>query len=90
MFGMTPFEIFTQVFGLIGCLMVSVPFLLGSSMGREDWAPDTWRFIATNFVGSIILLISLFYHFNLGSFAIEIFWIAGGIIAIRKKLKAKA
>lgn len=85
----TLFDWVTQITGFIGCLMVSIPFLLGSSLGYEKWAPDTWLFIASNFAGSMLLTVSLYYHFNLGSFAIEVFWITGGIISIRKKL-AKA
>lgn len=85
----TLLEWITQTLGLIGCLMVSIPFLLGSSLGHPAWEQTTWRFIIINFVGAILLLISLFFNFNLGSFMIEIFWITGGIIAIRKKLKAE-
>ena len=82
-------DLFTQIFGLIGCLMVSVPFLLGTSIGKAEWHPSTWRFILTNLAGACILLISLFYHFNLGSFVIELFWITGGCISVYKKFKGQ-
>lgn len=42
-----------------------------------------------NLIGAILLLISLFVHFNLGSFIIEIFWIAITIYGMYKNLKGK-
>ncbi|QJT71198.1 putative permease [Vibrio phage vB_VcorM_GR11A] len=87
--GTTPFEIFIQLFGIIGTLCVAIPFLLGSSMGRKDWAHDTWKFILVNITGAVILTITLCFHFNLGSFLIEIFWITGGLIGISKKLRSR-
>ncbi|RXJ86683.1 hypothetical protein [Arcobacter sp. CECT 8985] len=42
-----------------------------------------------NLTGAILLLISLFVHFNLGSFVIEVFWIVITIYGILKNLKGK-
>ena len=42
-----------------------------------------------NLVGAILLLISLFVHFNLGSFIIEVFWIIITIYGIVVNLKDK-
>lgn len=42
-----------------------------------------------NLVGAILLLISLFVHFNLGSFIIEVFWIGITIYGIAKNIKEK-
>jgi predicted membrane protein len=44
-----------------------------------------------NLFGAILLLISLFVHFNLGSFIIEVFWIIITLYAIiKQKMKGKA
>lgn len=43
-----------------------------------------------NLIGAILLLISLFVHFNLASFVIEIFWIAASIVGLVRYLKVKA
>lgn len=42
-----------------------------------------------NLVGAILLLISLFVHFNLGSFIIEVFWIGITIYGIAKNIREK-
>lgn len=42
-----------------------------------------------NLVGAILLLISLFVHFNLGSFIIEVFWIIITIYGIAVNIKDK-
>ncbi|QJT70990.1 hypothetical protein GR7B_00192 [Vibrio phage vB_VcorM_GR7B] len=88
MMGDTLTDMAIQIFGLVGTLCVALPFVLGSSMGRADWHPTTWKFILVNFTGAVILLISLMWHPNLGSIVIELFWISGGLIAIRKKLNS--
>jgi predicted membrane protein len=42
-----------------------------------------------NLIGAVLLLISLFVHFNLGSFIIEVFWIIITIYGIYKNYKNK-
>ena len=40
------------------------------------------KFYVINLIGAILLLISLLVNFNLGRFAIEIFWITISIMGI--------
>ncbi|NYZ66116.1 hypothetical protein H0A36_08830 [Endozoicomonas sp. SM1973] len=47
------------------------------------WDKGDFTFNAINLYGGIMLLISLCVHFNLGSFIIEIFWIAIAIKGLR-------
>lgn len=53
------------------------------------WEKDSYDFNGLNLFGGITLLISLLYHFNLGSFIIEIFWICIALQGILKKHKSK-
>lgn len=62
-----------HVIGLIGMICVVLAFLLTV---EGKWSSQGAKFNWTNLAGGVLLLISLFIHFNLGSFVIEIFWIA--------------
>ncbi|PID47728.1 MAG: hypothetical protein CR967_03635 [Proteobacteria bacterium] len=50
---------------------------------------DSWVYLWLNLLGAILLIISLIFHFNLGSFLIEIFWIGITIFGMGKKWKKK-
>lgn len=49
----------------------------------------SFKYQVLNLVGAILLLISLFVHFNLGSFIIEVFWIAITLYGMYNNLKMK-
>ena len=50
---------------------------------ERDWLDNkNVRFYVINLVGAILLLMSLLINFNLGSFVIEIFWIAISVMGI--------
>jgi len=42
----------------------------------EKTDPKGWRYSACNGIGALLILISLYYSFNLASFVIEIAWLA--------------
>ena len=50
---------------------------------------EDWRFPAMNLLGSVLVIVSLFYHPNLPSAAIEVFWSLISIYGIRKNLRAR-
>ncbi len=50
---------------------------------------NSLRFQLINLFGAVLLLISLFVHFNLGSFIIEVFWIIITLYGIYKILKKR-
>ena len=58
--------------GMVGVIMVLYAYLL-LQVGK--WQQHRLRFSVVNLVGSIFILLSLFYHFNLASFVIEIVWL---------------
>ena len=72
--------------GFIGMLFVVVAYLF---LQMNKYTIKSLQYQLLNLVGAILLLISLFVHFNLGSFIIEIFWIIITIYGIVVNLKNK-
>lgn len=73
-----------QWIGFVGMTFVIIAYFL-LQINRYTIASLQYQLL--NLVGAILLLISLFVHFNLGSFIIEIFWIAITLYGIFKNLK---
>ena len=55
----------------------------------EKQTVTSYTYQILNLTGAILLLISLFVHFNLGSFTIEVFWIIITLFGMYKNLKGK-
>jgi predicted membrane protein len=72
--------------GFIGMLFVVVAYLF---LQMNKYTIKSLQYQLLNLVGAILLLISLFVHFNLGSFIIEVFWIIITIYGIVVNLKDK-
>lgn len=60
---------------LIGLLGVALILIAYFALQTERIAAEDWRFSAINGLGAILIMISLYYTFNLASFVIEIFWL---------------
>ena len=75
-----------QVIGFIGMLFIVYAYLL---LQIKKYTITSFSYQVLNLVGAILLLISLFVHFNLGSFIIEVFWIIITIYGMYKNLKEK-
>ena len=77
-----------QWIGFFGMIFIVVAYLL---LQTNKYTISSMPYQLLNLLGAILLLISLFVHFNLGSFIIEVFWIIitvyGIIINIKKKEK---
>lgn len=67
--------------GMLGTLLVVLAYYL-LQLERTD--PKGLAYNMINLVGAVLLLISLWFHFNLASFVIEIFWIAASLIGLWK------
>ncbi len=61
-----------QWIGFLGMAFVVIAYFL---LQINKYTIKSLEFQLLNLIGAILLLISLFVHFNLGSFIIEIFWI---------------
>lgn len=73
-----------QFIGFIGMIFVVVAYFL---LQTEKHKITSFTYQILNLIGAILLLISLFVHFNLGSFIIEIFWIAITLLGMYKNLR---
>ena len=73
-----------HVVGFLGMLCVVLAFWLVVS---EKWKPTSLSYNLLNGLGAVLLILSLCVHFNLGSFVIEIFWIAISGMGIVKHYK---
>lgn len=58
--------------GLIGVAMILFAYA-GVQSGRLP--SEDWRFSAVNGLGAVLILVSLYFTFNLASFVIEVFWL---------------
>jgi hypothetical protein len=70
---MSIIDILGHVIGFVG--MVCVVFAFNKVVSGA-WEGTGKEFNVVNLIGATLLLISLLIHFNLGSFIIEVFWIA--------------
>lgn len=74
--------------GTLGMMLVVYAYFLLQSH-RVTSHDATFQYL--NLFGAILLIISLWFHFNLGSFLIEVFWIVITIYGIvKKRWKPKA
>lgn len=75
-----------QFIGFVGMLFIVWAYFL---LQLEKYTVTSYAYQILNLVGAILLLISLFVHFNLGSFIIEVFWIVITLFGMYKNLKEK-
>lgn len=61
-----------DMIGLIGVAMILIAYAL-LQFGRL--APTDWRYSALNGLGASLILVSLYYDFNLPTFVIEVAWV---------------
>lgn len=73
-----------HIVGFAGMGCVVLAFWLVVS---EKWKPTSLSYNLLNGLGAVLLILSLCVHFNLGSFVIEIFWIAISGMGIAKHCK---
>ena len=69
---------------LVGLAGVGLILLTYGALTLERIDPKGWRYSAGNGLGAILILISLFYNFNLASFVIEIAWLVISVIGLWK------
>ena len=72
------FEWFDAV-GIVGVAIILVVYYL---LQIERMSSDDLAYSVTNLVGALLIVVSLFYRFNLASFVIEVFWILISLIGI--------
>lgn len=78
-------ELLAHLVGFIGSTGVVLAFYQSVS---GNWSPQGPLYNWVNLTAGLLLGLSLLVHFNLGSFVIEIFWVAisiKGLIAHRQR-----
>lgn len=63
---------FPDLIGLIGVALILIAYW-GVQTDRLPAAD--WRFSAINGLGALLIMVSLYFTFNLASFVIEVFWL---------------
>lgn len=61
---------------IIGLVGVGLILLTYGALTLEKMDPKGWHYSAGNGIGALLILVSLYYSFNLASFVIEIAWLA--------------
>lgn len=69
--------------GIIGVILVLLAYFL---LQIDKLPQDSIIYSLLNLIGSIFILISLFYTWNLASFIIEISWLAISIFGLSKAI----
>jgi len=70
--------------GIVGVSLIVIAYFL---LQINKLSSQSLMFSLLNFIGSFLILISLFDEWNLPSFIIEIFWMLISLIGIIKALK---
>lgn len=74
--------------GLAGAVIIMAAYFAN----QQRWLPsDDWRFPAANLVGASLILVSLWFDWNLPSFVIELAWALVSILGVvRAAAEARA
>lgn len=75
-----------QWIGFVGMIFVVFAYFL---LQTNKYTIQSIQYQLLNLVGAVLLLISLFVHFNFGSFVIEVFWIIITLYGIFKNITKK-
>ncbi|GLQ20807.1 hypothetical protein ACFFUB_01970 [Algimonas porphyrae] len=61
-----------DLIGLSGVALILTAYF---ALQTERVRSEDWRFSGINGLGALLILVSLYFTFNLASFVIEIFWL---------------
>lgn len=75
-----------DILGVGGVIVILIAYLL---LQLEKLSVLDWRYSAANALGAILILISLYFSFNLASFIIEIAWLLISIFGLFKALSSR-
>jgi hypothetical protein len=77
----------SNIIGLIGVCFVLVAYFLSQA---GIWASDDTLFLFGNLLGSLCVIVSLVYNWNISSFIIEVAWTIITIYGmVKKSIKKK-
>lgn len=64
-------HLISDIIGIFGVALIILSFFL---VQVEKITSDSSFYLYSNFIGAVMLLFSLYYHWNLASVIIEIMW----------------
>lgn len=82
-------ETIANIIGIIGVALIVIAYFLNQAGKMPS---DTLPFPTLNLAGAVLILVSLWWSWNLPSFVMECIWIsisAVGIIRIKRQKKAQ-
>lgn len=77
---------YANYIGLVGVVIILVAYFM---LQIERISAHGVRYSLVNLIGSLLILVSLIYHFNLASFVIEIAWLCISIYGLHRSLKKR-
>lgn len=77
-------EIFATTIGLVGVGMILLAYA-GQQFGRV--LSNGWWYLNLNLVGSLFILYSLFYQYNLPAVIIETAWVLITLFSISRRIR---
>ncbi|MGB3457450.1 MAG: hypothetical protein WBG08_00080 [Litorimonas sp.] len=69
---------------LVGLSGVALILFAYFALQTDRLAAEDWRFSALNGLGAVLIMVSLWFTFNLASFVIEVFWLAISLFGLWK------
>lgn len=72
--------------GIIGVVIILMAYL---ALQIEKLSAQDWRYSAMNGLGALLILISLYFSFNLASFIIEIAWLTISLFGLFRAFQTR-
>ena len=72
---------------LIGCLGASIILIAYALLQNKRINADSFNYLILNFIGAVLILISLLYAWNLAAVAMEFAWMIISLVGILKLKK---
>lgn len=79
-------DMISNIIGIVGVSMVVFAYFMTQI---QKWIATELRYLLCNLFGSILIVFSLVFHWNLSSFVIETFWILISIYGLVKQTAHK-
>jgi len=70
-----------DIIGLIGVALILLAY---AALQFERLVATDWRYSALNGIGAALILVSLYYDFNLPTFVIEVAWVLISVFGLYK------
>ena len=83
-------ELSFEWYDAVGITGVAIILIVYYLLQVERMRSDDLAYSVTNLLGALLIVVSLYYRFNLASFVIEVFWILISLIGIVRYFRKRA